>query len=111
MRMYAAVFGSPAGYELVARVERGDMAGMSFGGLVGLDSWYEQPGTRVPLRVIEHVLELDTGDPAGREHARHFRTRAEAQRWLDGIAGDLVQGTYVDPRPVGSRSLTTPPNG
>ncbi|WP_447925125.1 tyrosine-type recombinase/integrase [Georgenia muralis] len=38
-------------------------------------------------------------DPAtGRETARHFRTRAEARRWLDETTTDHVTGRYVDPR-------------
>lgn len=36
-------------------------------------------------------------DHAGKEHARHFPTKAKATAWLDGVRGDLVRGTYVDP--------------
>jgi len=36
-------------------------------------------------------------DPDGREHARHFVLRKDAERWLDSVRGDLVAGTYVDP--------------
>lgn len=36
-------------------------------------------------------------DPAGREHARHFARKVDAERWLDGVRGDLATGTYVDP--------------
>lgn len=36
-------------------------------------------------------------DPDGREHARHFSRKADAERWLDQIRGDLTRGTYVDP--------------
>ena len=37
-------------------------------------------------------------DPAGREHARHFARKADAQRWLDEVAAAVVTGQYVDPR-------------
>ncbi len=34
----------------------------------------------------------------GREHAKQTRTKAEAQRWLDGQTAALVRGDWVDPR-------------
>ncbi|MGX5655230.1 tyrosine-type recombinase/integrase [Geodermatophilus nigrescens] len=37
-------------------------------------------------------------DAAGREHARHFRRKVDAQRWLDGVTAAIETGTYVDPR-------------
>ena len=37
-------------------------------------------------------------DPDGSEHARHFERRADAERWLDAVRGDLVRGSWVDPR-------------
>ncbi|MPZ74670.1 MAG: tyrosine-type recombinase/integrase [Nitriliruptorales bacterium] len=37
-------------------------------------------------------------DQAGREHARHFDRKADAQRWLDTVTADLLTGRYVDPR-------------
>ena len=37
-------------------------------------------------------------DPAGKEHARHFRRKADAQRWLDTETAKLVTGTWVDPQ-------------
>jgi integrase len=36
-------------------------------------------------------------DPAGREHARHFGRKVDAERWLDSVKVDLVQGVYVSP--------------
>lgn len=36
-------------------------------------------------------------DPDGREHARHFERKVDAQRWLDEITTDLVTGRYVAP--------------
>ncbi|GAB2674698.1 tyrosine-type recombinase/integrase [Thalassiella azotivora] len=36
-------------------------------------------------------------DAAKREHARHFRRKIDAQRWLDSVASQMLSGTYVDP--------------
>lgn len=37
-------------------------------------------------------------DDAGREHARHFNRRRDAQAWLDTQTATLVAGTHVTPR-------------
>ncbi len=37
-------------------------------------------------------------DPAGREHAKHFARKVDAQRWLDAVAAEIVRGDYVDQR-------------
>lgn len=37
-------------------------------------------------------------DAAGREHARHFARKIDAQAWLDSVTTSLGSGTYVDPR-------------
>jgi len=36
-------------------------------------------------------------DPDGKEHARHFARKFDAERWLDGVRGELVTGAYIDP--------------
>jgi hypothetical protein len=36
-------------------------------------------------------------DDDGRERARHFDRKVDAQRWLDEVTATLVGGTYVDP--------------
>lgn len=36
-------------------------------------------------------------DPSGREHARHFDRKVDAQRWLDEVTASLVTGQYVAP--------------
>jgi integrase len=36
-------------------------------------------------------------DDAGREHARHFDRKIDAQRWLDEVTAAVVTGQYVDP--------------
>lgn len=35
--------------------------------------------------------------PGGPQKTRHFERKIDAQRFLDGIVGDLARGTYVDP--------------
>lgn len=37
-------------------------------------------------------------DAAGKEHARHFSRKVDAQRWLDEVTTSVVTGMYVDPR-------------
>lgn len=37
-------------------------------------------------------------DEAGREHARHFERKVDAQRWLDEVTASVITGVYVDPR-------------
>lgn len=37
-------------------------------------------------------------DDTGREHARHFARKVDAQRWVDGVTASVVRGDYVDPR-------------
>lgn len=37
-------------------------------------------------------------DDAGKEHARHFKLKRDAQRWLDEVTASVVTGQYVDPK-------------
>jgi integrase len=37
-------------------------------------------------------------DLDGKEHARHFDRKLDAQRWLDEVTTSVVTGQYVDPR-------------
>jgi len=37
-------------------------------------------------------------DEGGREHARHFQRKVDAQRWLDEVTAAVVTGQYVDPK-------------
>ena len=37
-------------------------------------------------------------DDAGKEHARHFERKVDAQRWLDEVTASVVTGNYVDPK-------------
>lgn len=36
-------------------------------------------------------------DAAGKQHARHFGRKVDAQRWLDEVTASVVSGTYVSP--------------
>jgi len=54
---------------------------------------------------VAHIRRLGSGrwqaryrDAERRERAGNFRTRAEAQRWLDEQTADLVRGDWRDPR-------------
>ena len=37
-------------------------------------------------------------DAAGKEHARHFSLKRDAQRWIDEVTASVVTGQYVDPK-------------
>ncbi|MDX3634043.1 site-specific integrase [Streptomyces europaeiscabiei] len=37
-------------------------------------------------------------DLDGKEHARHFDRKLDAQRWLDEVTASIVTGLYVDPQ-------------
>jgi integrase len=37
-------------------------------------------------------------DDAGKEHAKHFARKVDAQRWLDEVTASMVTGAYVDPK-------------
>lgn len=45
-------------------------------------------------------------DDEGKEHAKHFPRKRDAQDWLDGVATSRRTGTYVDPR-TSSTTLRT----
>lgn len=37
-------------------------------------------------------------DPSGKEHARHFARKVDAEQWLDEVKASILTGQYVDPR-------------
>jgi hypothetical protein len=37
-------------------------------------------------------------DDAGKEHARHFDRKVDAQQWIDETTASVVTGQYVDPK-------------
>lgn len=37
-------------------------------------------------------------DSSGREHAKHFTRKVDAQRWLNEVTASVVRGDYVDPK-------------
>jgi integrase len=42
--------------------------------------------------------------PGGPQRTQHFARKVDAERWLNGVRGDLARGVYVDPR-AGERSF------
>lgn len=40
-------------------------------------------------------------DDHGREYARHFDRKVDAQRWIDEVTTSVISGTYVDPKAGG----------
>ena len=48
---------------------------------------------------------------AGRQHAKHFTRKVDAQRWLDEVTASVVTGHYVDPKAGRVPSRTTPSSG
>ncbi len=42
-------------------------------------------------------------DANGKEHAKHFDRKADAQRWVDEVTASIVTGRYVDPNAGGAR--------
>jgi integrase len=49
----------------------------------------KQPSGRYRARYRDH---------AGKEHARHFARKTDAQAWLDTVTASVVRGDYVDAR-------------
>jgi len=47
-------------------------------------------------------------DEAGKEHAKHFDRKVDAQRWVDEVTASIVTGQYVDPEQERLRSPNTP---
>jgi hypothetical protein len=50
-------------------------------------------------------------DAHGREHARHFNRKVDAQNWLDSVTTAVQTGTYVDPHRGKIRSTNGHPAG
>ena len=48
-------------------------------------------------------------DAAGKEHARHFEKKADAQAWLDSVTTSVLTGACVDPERT--RVLAGSPRG
>ena len=80
---------------------------------VGKSRTFRGPGCVQPLRallrdeadVLASIKKRPDGhyraryrDASGREHARHFRKKTDAQRWLNAVTTSIVSGNYADPR-------------
>lgn len=55
----------------------------------------ERTGVEKPVAVARYRARYR--DEAGKEHARHFVKKAQAQQWLDEVTASVVRGDYVDP--------------
>jgi hypothetical protein len=49
-------------------------------------------------RRADGVWRARSRDQAGKEHARHFTRKVDAQRWIDEVTASAVTGDYVDPK-------------
>jgi hypothetical protein len=49
--------------------------------------------------------------PDGLERSKRFSRKVDAEHWLDTNGADIVRGSWVDPRPAGCHSRTTPTSG
>jgi hypothetical protein len=50
-------------------------------------------------------------DPSGRQVAKSFALKRDAQRWLDEQTAHIARGTYVDPGAGASPSPSSTPTG
>lgn len=56
-----------------------------------------ETGKRLSEKTGEVVWRARYRDSAGKEHAKHFKKKTAAQRWLDEVTASIVTGHYVDP--------------
>lgn len=66
------------------------------------DRWYlldKATGQRVPASRHGKGMRYRARyrDAAGKEHARHFDRKRDAQRWLDEVTASVMTGQYVNP--------------
>lgn len=65
----------------------------------GLGVWTISEVGVVAVKKLENGRwEASYRDPSGRERVKRHRTRAEADRWLTTVKGQIHRGDYVDPR-------------
>ncbi|MBY6367095.1 tyrosine-type recombinase/integrase [Rhodococcoides corynebacterioides] len=62
------------------------------------DRWRKSDGTPSAANGVGKRWRARYVDDNGREVAKGFARKVEAQAWLDSIISTQVQGTYVDPR-------------
>lgn len=66
------------------------------------------PGIREPVQeevAMANISKRENGswraryrDDAGKEHAKHFARKSDAQRWINEVTASVVRGDYVDPK-------------
>lgn len=62
------------------------------------DRWHTSTGERSGRYKVGLRWRARYVDEDGREHAKSFGRKVDAQRWLDGFTAAVVTGTYVDPK-------------
>jgi hypothetical protein len=62
------------------------------------DRWRKSDGTPSTLNGKGSRWRARFVDDQGREHARSFARKIEAQQWLDQVTAAVVTGQYVNPK-------------
>lgn len=65
--------------------------------MAGATSWNEVNEMASIARRSDGTYRPRFRDATGKEHARHFKRKVDAQRWLDEMTAAMVTGQYVDP--------------
>jgi integrase len=62
------------------------------------DRWHKADGQQTATYGSGKRWRARYVDDSGREHARSFARKVDAQRWLDEVTAAVVTGQYVDPK-------------
>ncbi len=57
-----------------------------------------ETGKRIWEKSEDFVWRARYRDEAGKQHAKHFQRKVDAQKWLDEVTASVVVGNYVDPK-------------
>src|SRR3954467_12869977 len=90
---------SKAGRQVHGRGDRLQVRGRAQTAVVRPDSSKERRGAMASIaRRPDGTYRPRYRDENGKEHARHFKRKVDAQRWLDEQTAALVRGDWVDPK-------------
>lgn len=70
---------------------------VAHGGVGTAERWFDETTMASIARRDDGHWRARYRDPAGREHARHFTRKVDAQRWLDDVVTAVNTGAWVDP--------------
>lgn len=62
------------------------------------DRWHRKTGERTPEYGKGKRWRARYSDPDGKPHAPCFDRKVDAERHLQSVGGDMLKGTYIDPR-------------